>query len=180
MFGVKNVEEAKLYYLYMMADGEVSVDEEKLFDEICKELRVSKDDKQILINECKEMLLDSKSSLDVIVEKKIEENIGRFLNASETARIMWNLVNLGYADGFYSEEEKEVVNYLMGKWKIDISVYQEMVDTSDTILSLTKQKEWLVSTLTEGSLRDEKEKKIDAEISNMLSDVKLTIAELTM
>ena len=28
--------QAKLYYLYMMADGEVSYSEEKIFDEICR------------------------------------------------------------------------------------------------------------------------------------------------
>ena len=55
-----------------------------------------------------------------------------------------------------------------------------MVDIADTMLALTKQKEWIVSTFDKGSLRDEKEKKIDSEIGKMLTDIRLTIDELTM
>lgn len=38
--------QAKLYYLYMMSDGEVSDGEKKLFDKICKELYLDADDKK--------------------------------------------------------------------------------------------------------------------------------------
>ena len=51
---------------------------------------------------------------------------------------------------------------------------------ASTILALTKQKEWVVSTYSRGSLRDKKEKDIDSEIEQLLGDVKLTIEELKM
>ena len=35
--GKRESVEALLYYLYMMADGEVTYSEEKIFDTICKE-----------------------------------------------------------------------------------------------------------------------------------------------
>lgn len=41
MFGDKSSEEAVLYYLYMMADGNISYSEEKIFDELCEKLRLS-------------------------------------------------------------------------------------------------------------------------------------------
>ena len=45
--------QAKLYYLYMMSDGEVSDGEKKLFDKICKELYLDADDKKQVKQECK-------------------------------------------------------------------------------------------------------------------------------
>ena len=38
--------QAKLYYLYMMSDGEVSDNENKIFDKICKELYLNAEDKK--------------------------------------------------------------------------------------------------------------------------------------
>ena len=60
------------------------------------------------------------------------------------ARIIWNLVNLGYADKNYSDNEREIVDFLIARWNINKEIYQEMVDTADTILGLIKQKEWIM------------------------------------
>lgn len=184
MFGSSHKEEAMLYYLYMMSDGEVSYSEEKLFDEICKELNLNEEEKKSAIEKCKEIAKDPNDALYTILSEKLDEQVGQgwfgLKDKSTLARIIWNLVNLGYADARYSDEEKKIVNHLLGKWEIDKEVYQEMVDTADTMLALTKQKEWIVSTFSKGSERDEKEKRIDTEINTMLSDVKLTIAEMTM
>ena len=190
MFGTEQKEEAMLYYLYMMSDGEFSYSEEKLFDEICKELKLDEEDKQFVITRCREMAKgremakDPEAALDIIVSEKLDEQVGQrwsgLKDASTLARIIWNLVNLGYADTHYSDEEKKIVSYLLEKWSINKEVYQEMVDTSETIRALMKQKEWIISTFAEGSTRDEKRKKIDSEINTMFSDIKLTIEELTM
>lgn len=184
MFSSGQKKEVMLYYLYMLSDGEISYSEEKQFNEICKELHLSEEDKQSAIARCKEVAKNPKAALDVIVNEKIDEQVGQgwfgLKDASTLARIMWNLVNLGYADTYYSEEEKKIVKHLIKKWEVDPEVYQEMVDTADTMLALTKQKEWVISKFPRGSERDEKEKKIDSEINTMLSDIKLTIEELTM
>ena len=184
MSGTGQKEEAMLYYLYMMSDGEVSYSEEKLFVQICKEMNVNEEDKQAVIDRCKEIANDPKTAFDIIKCEKIDDQVGHdgsgLKDASTLARIIWNLVNLGYADEYYSEDEKKIVNHLIEKWEIKPEVYQEMVDTADTMLALTKQKEWVVSTFDKGKIRDEKEKKIDSEIEMMLSDIKLTIDELKM
>lgn len=184
MLGRMKKEEAMLYYLYMLSDGEISYSEEKLFNEICKELNLNEEVKQSVIARCKEIAQDPKVAFDVIMNEKIDEQVFRDLvglnHASSRARIIWNLVNLGYADTCYSEEEQKIVKHLLAKWRVNSEVYQEMVDTADTMLALTKQKEWVISTFPKGSERDEKTKKIDSQINTMLSDIKLTIKELTM
>lgn len=177
-------EEVMLYYLYMMADGEISYSEEKLFDEICKELNINEDDKQAAISKCNENTDKNGEILDLIMTEKIDEHVSEGMlgkrNDYQLARVMWNLVNLGYADTYYSEEEKKIANHLVEKWEVDKEIYQEMVDTADTMLALTRQKEWVISKFPKGKERDEKEKKIDSEINTMLSDMKLSIEELAM
>lgn len=176
--------EAMLYYLYMMSDGEVSSNEKALFNEICKKGKLDDYAKKEVIDRCNEIAKTSKSSLDIIVDEKMDEQVGRWWfglrSESTRAGIMWNLVNLGYADTYYSEEEKEIVKFLLEKWKIKTEVYQEMIDTADTMLALTKQKEWINSTFPEGSEKSKKKEKIDSEIDKLLSDIMLTIDELTM
>lgn len=184
MFELGQKEEAMLYYLYMASDGDVSYSEEKLFDEICKELKIDEEDKQEAIAECKKLITDPREAFDVIIREKLDEQVGQgwfgLKDESSLARILWNLINLGYADTYYSYEEKRIVNHFIEKWSIKQEVYQEIVDTAETILALRKQREWVISAFTKGSIREEKEKKIDAEITMMLSDIELTIEELTM
>lgn len=177
--------EAMLYYLYMVADGEVSYGEEKIFEEICKGLRIKEPDQQKIIDECKKLLSSKTDVYEIIVNEEIDEKASkkRFLglkNDSRLARIVWNLVNLGYADEVYSDEERKIVHYLVEKWSVNRDVYQEFIDTADTMLALYKQKEWLKSNFQNGSFRDKKEKEIDIKVKQLMDDVKLTIEEITM
>lgn len=177
-------EEMMLYYLYMMSDGGISYNEQNMFNDICKEMRVDEGIKHSVIAECKEIAKHSENTLDIIKSENIDEivrsGIFGLKNASSLATIIWNLVNLGYADTYYSDEEKKIVRYFLKKWNINSEVYQEMVDTADTMLALSKQKDWITSTLPKDNIRNEKEKRIDSEINTLLSDIKLTIKELTM
>lgn len=181
MFGSDCKGEAGLYYLYMMADGEVSCSEEKIFDEICKKLNLDTDEKNSVIEECKDFTEKEKKIYKVILREEIDKQAGgRWKDAPDLARIIWNLINLGYADTVYSEEEKEIVNYLVDKWDVSVEVYQEMIDIADTILALTKHKEWIEKTFSKGSVRDRKEKNIDVEIQKLIDDVELAIKEITI
>lgn len=184
MFGSNNYKEATLYYLYMMADDDVSYSEEKLFDSICKDLNLEVESKKDVINKCKEITEKSTDIFSVMVSEKIDEEVGNgwfgLRDASSLARIIWNLVNLGYADSRYSDEEKKIVKYLVDKWSVSAEVLQEFVDTADTILALSKQKEWIAATYGKDAIRDKKEKEVNAQINEMLEYVKLTIKEITM
>lgn len=184
MFGNSRKKEATLYYLYMMADGEVSHKEERIFHTICNELDLTEADQNSIIETCKELTAGTDPIFRVMVREKMDEQMceGWFglKGVSGLARIVWNLVNLGFADSEFSREEKEIVHYLVDKWSIDLEVYQEFLDTADTMLALTKQKEWLLSTFEKDSTRDKREKDVDDKIMQLLKDVKLTIKELTM
>lgn len=184
MFGRNSKEEAMLYYLYMMADGDVSYNEEKLFDSICNELSLGNESKMDIIEKCKERGKESSDIFSIIIQDKVEEGAGNswmgLRNSSHLARVIWNLVNLGYADSFYSDEEKKIVKYLVDKWSVKTEILQEFIDIDDTILALTKQKEWILTTFNKGTERDKREKKVDSQIAQMFEDVKITISEITM
>lgn len=176
--------EAALYYLYMMADGGVTCGEEKIFDIICGDLGIDDAGKELIIEKCRELIGGIGISV-MLIKEKADEQIGQrwygeLKDASSLARIIWNLINLGYADTFYSEEEQKIVNYLVDKWSVSPEIHQELLDTADTMLALTKQKEWIASTLSAGTVRTGKEEYIDSQIEQLLNDVKLTIEELTM
>ena len=177
-----HVEEAMLYYLFMMSDGEVSYSEEKLFNKICSELELMGDEKEKIISKCCEIATKPEEVRDFvrgdrfgeIIEWKIDTG-----NSSNTARIIWNLVNLGYADKLYSEEEKSIVSYLIQRWNVDKEVFREMIDTADTMLALEGQKEWIIKTFS-SSVRDKREKTIDVAVEKLFNDMKISIDELTM
>ena len=176
------VEEAMLYYLYMMSDGEITYSEEKLFDKICCELELTTDDKINIASSCSKIAVDPESVKGFVRGDRFGELIEWMIdtgNASNVARIVWNLVNLGYADKQYSEKEKQIVSYLVERWKVNQEVYREMIDTAETILSLEEQKEWLLKTFS-SSERDKREKTIDVAIKKLFEDMKITIEELTM
>lgn len=171
--------EAKLYYLYMMSDGGISYGEELLFDTICADLQVNELEKNNVIKKCKDINNAQDVALDIIKSESKYDFSDPYI-AKECARIAWNLVNLGYADKIFSEEEKEILSYLVKKWKVDDELFHEMIDTCDTIFALTKQKEWVKSTYLSENESDEKERMIDAEIESLLEDFRLSINEIEM
>lgn len=176
--------EAILYYLFMMSDGEVSSSEEWIFGEICRELKIEQSNKDKIIDECKKLETESTKIYDCIIREKIDEKVQQdwlgTKDPSSLARIIWNLVNLGYADKNYSDNEREIVDFLIARWNINKEIYQEMVDTADTILDLIKQKKWICSTIQNNYERNFKSERIDVEIEKMISDIKLSCEELTM
>ena len=185
MLSGSNQNEAALYYLFMMADGEVSYSEQEIFDEICQKLNLNTEAKDKVIETCKGLAGSTTETFRIIVKEKVDEKAGQgrfgeLLDGSSLARIVWNLINLGYADTVYSKEEKKIVDYLTDKWNISPEVYQEFIDTADTMAALIKYEDWTQSTFPRGKIRHEKKKSIDAEMKRLLDDVNLTIEEITM
>lgn len=65
--------QAKLYYLFMMSDGNVTENEMKIFNTICKELYLDADDKKSIIKECKEICtVEGLTCIEVL--KKMQKN----------------------------------------------------------------------------------------------------------
>ena len=70
--------EAMLYYLYMMADGEITYSEEKIFEEICRDLKIDDEEKNSLIEEIKEFVTDKTNIFDAISGEQLQSGI-RFI-----------------------------------------------------------------------------------------------------
>ncbi len=174
--------EAMLYCLYMMADGEISYSEEKIFDVLCKEMNVNEDEQKEIMEECRRLAPEKSYVLYQMHESNLLEQLekGRsffhWLSKRKKREIIWNLVNLGYADSVYLEDEKKIVDFLLQKWEISRAFYQNLLDIADTMLSLSKQKEWVVANFN-GHERDTKEKYLDEQIKKLFEDVQLTIEE---
>ena len=126
-------------------------------------LNIEADNKNSIIKQCKELAAGKSDIFSVIVREKIDEQaaLGLFglpRSQASRARIIWNLINLGYADSSYSEPERKIVAYLVDKWALNEEIYREFMDIADTILALSQQREWVVSTFPKGADRDSKER----------------------
>ena len=180
-------EQAKLYYLYMMSDGEVSDGEKKLFDKICKELYLDAEDKKNIKQDCNEISKKEKMTCIDVIEKNAEEtylygalNIGldKYVSNVNKAKIIWNLVNLGYADSYFTIAEREVVDYLREYWELPDSLYQEMIDVAETCLALEKYKMW-IEKLPDTDYKLEKIKQVKKDLKYVQEMMLTTISEIS-
>ena len=108
------------------------------------------------------------------VSSTINRQSKAYVDAKRGARMIWNLVNIGYADSVYSPAEKKIVNYLVEKLEVKPEVYKEFIDIADT----NKQRQWIQMTYTQENVIAKKENQIDQEMKLLADQVELTIQEL--
>ncbi len=202
-------EEAKLYYLYMMADGDISKSEKKIFNKLYEKLftlpnsrftTLSREEydkeelaeqKKAVMKECKALLKENKDCLTCIgdmVDDMIDdwfewctydEYFGNeAVNKFDFARIIWNLIRLGYIDGDLSEKKKLIVEYLVDILELDSGIYQEFIDTAETIAMLEKHKQWILAADFSYNKKKKKSKEIKSKIKQLINAVEMTISEL--
>lgn len=170
----------KFYYLFMLADGRCSAGENDKFDKICQTMKADDKDKQEVIDYCNKAISvfsDDNSAMVTAEISNLLSAYGSFLEKSDKAEVIWNLINLAYADGEYSEPEKRVVTFLLNCWKIDSVVFADFIDTVQTILALENEKQWLK---TIGLSYDEtfaKLRGIDEAISGLAKNIEILISE---
>ena len=178
--------QAKLYYLYMMSDGNVSDNEKKRFNSICKELSLDADDKKRIIEECSEISTEEGLNCIEVLEKNAEDpymygildiDLDKYVSDEDKASILWNLINLGYADTYFTSDEREVVDFLREYWEMSDSLYQEMIDVAETCLALEKHKKW-AEELPESDFKLEKIKRIKKDLKFTQETIKTTISEI--
>lgn len=179
--------QAVLYYLYMKADFEISAREAKLFNTICDKLELDESDKEDVIDRIKGVsethhlncleLLKKNSGLTQF--GTLHLSLYKFEKNEEKATILWNLINLGYADTAYTNEEREVVDYLKKYWEIPDFLYQEMIDVVETCLALEEHQRWAES-LESSSYKDEKLNQIKRDLKQIQDSIKITIAEFAL
>lgn len=142
------LQQLKIYFLFMNADGELSPGETELLGTITKD---QPDDLAEGFQAfCGRMTLQQFAGgkeatihqIAAVLEEKTDLSTDKVLQA-ET---IWTLINLGNADGVYSEVEKEIVSYLARRWDVDPILMAELNDTADALLALEAEKAWIQST----------------------------------
>ena len=105
--------QAKLYYLYMMSDGDVSENEKKLFNSICKDLYLDADDKKEVLKECKNIASEDGMNCIEVLEKNadtdyimgdLDLDLSKYVTEEDKAKILWNLIKLGYSDEHFTTD----------------------------------------------------------------------------
>ncbi len=181
-----NRKQAKLYYLYMMSDGDVSDGETELFDKICAELCLDADDKKSIMQECIEIVKNKNLTCIEVAEKNAEEayidrildiGLNEYASEQSKANILWNLINLGYADSYFTFNEREIVDFLRKYWKIPDSLYHEMLDIAETCLALEKHRLW-IEGLPDTKYRSEKLRQVKDDFKYVQETIFTTISEI--
>lgn len=160
-------DQAKLYCLYMTSDGQISEQERELFTEICKELGLNYSEKKQIIEECEAIPAEDKFD-------KIKELIH---GPVDRETILWNLINLGYADTKYTYQERKIVEFLKSYWNVRDDLYEEIIDVAETCLALEEYKSW-VEDHEELDNKEEKINQIKKDINVSLKDIQTTLSEL--
>lgn len=173
----------KIFVLFLLADGKGKPEELHYLDTISKDMVFEDYETEEILNECQELLTpDTDNSEKVIqeIKKELDWCWDDFLlehEVSVQAKIIWTLLNLGYADQEYSEPEQKIVKYLIERWKIKSELVEEMLDTAETILLLTKQKAWLETSTKSQKKIKECIDEIDHKIDLMFNNIQVTISE---
>ena len=101
----------------------------------------------------------------------------KYVSDEDKAKILWNLINLGYADAHFTIDEREVVDYLREYWEIPDSLYQEMIDVAETCLALEKHKLW-IEGLPDTDYKLEKIKQVKKDLKHVQETILTTISEI--
>ncbi len=175
--------QVKIYTLFLLSDGKETREELNYLNTICKELEIETSEKRKILAECRKTIVHDKDNSEIIIQK-LEDLLsedGLWTSIDSDSRmqnkVIWTLINLGYADQEYSKPEQKIVQYLVDRWKINPAILAEFVDTAETILALTKQKLWF----KEMGKSDQKIKtnlrEINRRIKLMFDNVQVTISE---
>lgn len=153
----------KIVYYLMSADGKIDDSEMNKFNEFGQHYYNYDSEKDSIVNECLAQLDKSFGESDYmdVVKEGVDKCIQySYLDDEDKRNLVCLLVNMAYANGEYSAEEKQLVRYIVRKLDVDKSYLVEMEDTAKALLALQNKQAW-------------------AEDSNMpYNDVKSIISEI--
>lgn len=178
----------KLFYSFIMADGEKSDSEINKFKSIAEAMELETEDAEQFRIEygeyydsfltdddfCWRSLILSARALAMIEEYSGISLRGRETNAAGTA---WTLVNLAYADEDFSKSESIILQFCKTFLNVDNVLFSEMTDTAETMLMLEKKKDWFKQS---GLSYDEVTAQlniINSQIESLASDIEFSVSE---
>ncbi len=177
----------KLFYCFIMADGEKSDSEIKKFKSIAESLKWdTADAEQLRIKYGKyydsfltdddfswRSLILSARALALIIEKYS----GIIDNKVEAASTIWTLVNLAYSDEDYSTDEEIILTFCKTFLNVDDVLFSEMTDTAETMLMLEKKKEWFKQSGLSYDEISTQLNTINNQIESLASDIEFSVSE---
>lgn len=161
-----NVSILKIYYLFMMADGECTEAEIEKLNYIALNMGASRNEREDAIAYCTHSIsmlekeqgdaMQPKWKNVITILKRIlspHKDTARYYqivnlraDGKEKKKVLWNIVNLVYADSNYEESENEVVQWFVKEMSINQIVAFEFLDSAECMARLTEKKEWLKTT----------------------------------
>lgn len=176
-------DQLKIYYYFMLSDGQCTEDEMSKLSYICREMKIKNSEKNDVIESADELKAypwEDRSEKAISAIKAILEDSALSYDWYKHKQIetMWNLINLAYADDEYSEPERKVISFLKDTWEMDENIILELVDTADTILMLTNKIDWIINSEMTDEQKQEKTQKADQDIIRIHDYIKDTISEV--
>jgi hypothetical protein len=181
----EELKQLEIYFLFMYADGSVTPLEKQYLDEIIAKGKISSWEKEKFQAFCGQTVLKILAPTADTIIAEIDQVLGEKEtwrgsldgNKAMQAQTIWTLINLGYADDEYSEPERAVVAHLVDRWEMDPELVAELNDTADTILALTKQKQWIQTIPKPCAEVNRTIQELDRSIEAMFANVETIIAE---
>lgn len=180
----------KVYYYFLLCDGQLSDDEMEHLSYICEELGVSEEDmnkqisyleNQISYKGNQQHYTDERRSINPERLFEVIKNLLRrtevYLLPRKQLEIVWNLLGLAYADKTMSATEKSYISVVSKEWGIKDSIVNELADIANTIYMLKAKQSWVESADMPEDEKSRFKSEIDSDIEGMINDAYRTIEE---
>lgn len=194
----KQEQQLKIFYLFLVADGSRTDEEIGKMNMIYEKMKIDKEDREKIEKFCDDALYsddssDNSAQIIQIIKSILGNNLdhqgiggspfafrlGTDLNHDKSAQVstIWNLINLGYSDKDYSKSENKIVKFLSDFWGVDETIICEFKDSSETLVSLYKQEEWIKSTKKKKETIDKYMQTYENDIKRISDNIEITIKE---
>lgn len=176
----------KLFYSFIMADGDGADSEIEKIESIASAMEIHPHDIEAFLIKYGRYYDDFLRDEDYWWRSMIlcaralvlfEEHSGIINDEVQSARIIWTLVSLAYADEDYSTDEEIILTFCKTFLDIDDVLFSEMTDTAETMLMLEKKKDWFKQS---GLSYDEVSAQlniINSQIESLASDIEFSVSE---
>lgn len=160
-----------LLLLAMKIDG-IKDEELDLFMEIAGQNNISSSNIQNIKSEAKKLLMLDEP-IKSVFEEYAKKNVSTWYK-KDNAQFLWTLVNMGFIDKDYSDNERELVDTYCEIAKIDKVFARELEDTAEAMSAIVKQKEFLKNS----AISLDKAKVLESELNKNQAVLENSIKEL--
>lgn len=176
----------KLFYSFIMADGDGADSEIEKIESIASAMEIHPHDIEAFLikygRHYDDFLRDEdywwRSMILCARALALLEEHSEIINDEvQSARIIWTLISLAYADKDYSTDEEIILTFCKAFLDVDDVLFSEMTDTAQTMLMLEKKKEWFKQS---GLSYDEVSTQLNAinsQIESLISDIEFSVSE---